>query len=234
MHYFFLDESYRLVSGQKNIIFSSWAVEQHKWRSTTASAFDLFKPPIFERVYSMFESLDASASLARAALDPSFYRPAQIDATTDIPKMSRTDTVWATAAVFALVSLMAEIMLRDQQISLVDIHYDNKTLPLAAHKSLELILRERIPDTGKPILTARGFGYLIKNLNVRRIVPVSKENHLGAIQDKFTMGTWVADKMCPHIEEIESGKFRNRIGFSDISGEIRRTAQRFDGKSYYE
>jgi hypothetical protein len=59
MHNFFLDESYPPSPiGQKNIVMAAWAVEQNRWRPTTANGFDLFKPPVIERIGSMFESLN--------------------------------------------------------------------------------------------------------------------------------------------------------------------------------
>src|SRR6266481_3839086 len=71
-----------------------------------------------------------------------------------------------------------------------------------------------------------------KNVKIRRVEPVLKSGHRARVSDKFEMGTWVADKLCSNLDQIEPLKC-SRIESREMSEEVRRTTQQFDGKSFY-
>src|SRR5229473_5780854 len=230
MHYFFLDESYPSATpGQKTIVMTAWAVEQHRWGHGTAARFDLFKPPPLKRVCSMIESLDGTALVAKAALDDSLFRAGEIDSTNDIPLMARPDLIWSMSAIFVLGTLVLALLTQNHEVGTIDIHFDPKTLKPAHSVAWRKALRQLVATRTKEFALERGFTRL-KKLNIRRIEPVSKPDHRGQMKDKFSMGIWISDKLCSHLDEIKAVKGCSRISSLDMSESVRRTTQQFDGK----
>ncbi len=234
MHYFFLDESYPPAdSGQKTIVMAAWGVEQHRWGRDTAGRFDVFKRPILKRVCSMVESLDGAALAAKATLTNSLFRAGEIDRTNDIPEMKRPDLIWSMSAVFVLGTLILALLTHNQEVGTVDIHFDPKTLKSVHSEAWQNALRQLVITRTKQFALERGFTKL-KKLNIRRVEPVAKADHRGRMRDKFSMGIWVADKLCSHFDEIKTVKECSRISSLDMSESVRRTTQQFDGKAFDE
>jgi len=233
MHYFFLDESYPAPPpGQKKIVMVAWAVEQHRWGSQTASRFDLFKNPLLPRICIMLESLDAAAIAAEASLDISLFRTGEIDSTDDIPSMSRTDLVWSASATSALGLLVLHLLEYRRAIGTIDVHFDPKSLTRPHSAAWQNLLRETAVKIIKELVFKRGWPVeALKKLRIRRVVPVPKPDHLGQRSNKFSMGTWVADKLCSRFDEID-GLRCSRISKFDMSEGVRRTIQQFDGISF--
>lgn len=235
MHYFFLDESYPPAApGQKKIVMAAWAVEQRmwNWNSNLANGLGLFKSPVLKPICSMLESVNGAAFAAVASLDDSLYRAGEIDSTNDIPAMKRPDLIWSMSAVFVLGTLILKLLQHSREIGTVDIYFDSKNLKWAHSEAWKKTLRELVVKSAKRFAWERSLGQLRK-LNVRRIEPVAKADHLGEVLDKFQMGIWVADKLCSNFDEIEPLKCP-RISSIDMSESVRRTTQQWDGKSFYE
>jgi len=233
MHYLFLDESYPApVPGQRKIVMAAWAVEQESWNDRTAKRFDLFKRPVLRRICAMLESLNGAAFAASASLDESLFRSGEIDSTNDVPSMARTDLIWSMSAVFVLGTLILKLLQHSRDIGTIDVHFDAKGLKSAHSEAWQKTLRELVVNSAKRFAMERGFDQL-KKLNIRRVHPVVKLNHLGQIGDKFSMGTWVADKICSQFDDLEPLNC-SRISSLDMSEPVQRTTQQFDGKSFYE
>ncbi len=231
MHYFFLDESYPVPApGQRKIVMAAWAVEQGSWNDHTADRFDLFKPPVLKRICPMLESLNGAAFVGAASLDESLFRSGVTDSTNDVPSMARTDLVWSMSAVFVLGTLILKLLQHSREIGTIDIHFDPKSLNSAHSVAWQKTLREMVVRSAKRFAAERGFNQLRK-LNIRRVEPVVKSGHFVRNKDKFSKGTWVADKLCSNHDEIEGLKCL-RISSLDMSESVRRTTQQFDGKSF--
>ncbi len=234
MHYFFLDESYPPApSGQKTIVIAAWAVEQHRWGHGTADRFQLFKPPLLKRICSMLESLDGAALVAKATLDDSLFRTGEVDSTNDIPAMARPDLIWSMSATFVLGTLVLGLLIHNREVATIDIHFDFKTLKSAHSEAWQKALRQLVVTRTKQFALERGFTRL-KKLNIRHVEPVMKPDHRGQMRDKFSMGIWVADKLCSHFDEIKAVKECSRISSLDMSESVRKTTQQFDGKAFDE
>jgi len=234
MHYFFLDESIRPATpGQKKIVMAAWAVEQRMWtwNNDTADAFSLFRTPVLKPICSMLESVNGAAFAGVASLDDSLYRAGEIDSTNDVPAMKRPDLIWSMSAVFVLGTLILKLLRHSREIGTVDIYFDFKNLKQDHSEAWKKTLRELVVKSARRFAWERGFNQL-KKLNIRRIEPVTKVDHLGDVTDKFQMGTWVADKLCKHFDEIEPLKC-SRLSSLDMSESVRRTTQQWDGKSFY-
>ena len=231
MHYCFLDEcNPQAAPGQKKIVTAACAVEQRLWSNQAADRFDLFKPPVLKRICSMLESVNGAAFTGMASLDESLYRPGEIDSTNDVPGMARTDLIWSTAAVFVLGTLILKLLQHSREIGTIDIYFDSKSLKPLHLEAWQKTLRELVVKSAKRFAAERGFSQL-KKLNIRRIEPVIKANHRDML-NKFQMGVWVADKLCSDFDEIEPLKCRH-ISSLDMSESVRRTAQQWDGKSFF-
>lgn len=233
MHYFFLDESYPPpTSGCKKIAMAAWAVEQRKWGRHTPQRFHLFKPPLLERICSMFETLGGQAIAATATLDESLYRAGETDSTNDIPSMARPDLIWSMSATFVLGVLVLEIFKHNHEIGTIDVHFDPKSLNSAHSVAWQKTLRELVVRQAKQFGSERGLRHFAK-LGIRRITAVTKPD-VGKAPDKFQVGTWVADKLCSHIDKVEVLEKCRHISVLDMSEAVRRTTQQFDGKSFDE
>jgi hypothetical protein len=181
----------------------------------------------------MLESLDGAALTAKATLDGWLFRSGEIDRTNDIPAMARTDLIWSMSAIFVLGKLVFELLKRNQEVGTIDIHFDPKTLKAAHLEAMQKTLQQLVVKEAKRFALERGFDKL-KKLAVRRVVPVPKPDHRGQARDKFSMGVWVADRLCSNFDEINAIKEWSRIKSLDMSESVRRTAQQFDGKPFDE
>lgn len=68
----------------------------------------------------------------------------------------------------------------------------------------------------------------LRKLKIRRVEPVVKAD-IGQDPSKFQIGTWVADKLCSHFDEIEALRRSSKIQSHDMSEVVRRTTQRSMG-----
>lgn len=201
------------------------------WSGTTADRFELFKSPVLKRIGSMLESLNGAAFAGAASLDDLLFRAGEVDSTNDIPAMKRSDLIWSMSAVFVLGTLILKVLKHSREVETVDIYFDSKDLKLAHSEVWKKTLREFVAKSAKRFARERNLGQLRK-LNIRRIEPITKAGHRGKASNKFEMGTWVADKLCSNFAEIELLKC-HRISSHDMSEEVRRTTQQWDGKSFY-
>jgi hypothetical protein len=235
MYYFFLDEKLPpALPGRKKIVMVAWAVEQHRWGCQTATRFDFFKPPVLPRICTMLESLDAAAIAAEATLDASLYRSGEIDSTNDIPSMSRTNLIWSASATATLGTLVLHLLQYGREVGTIDIHFDPVSLTHPHSEAWQNLLRQVTVNMIKALVVERGLNSeALKKLRIRRVVSVPKPDHRGQMSDKFSMGTWVAHKLCSHFDEIEGLKC-SRISSLDMSEGVRRSTQQFDGKSFDE
>jgi hypothetical protein len=213
-------------------VMAAWAVEQRlwNWNENTASGFGLFKTPVLKPICSMLESLNGAVFAGMASLDESLYRAGEIDSTIEIPAMKRPDLIWSTSAVFVLGTLIMKLLQHSREIGTVDIYFDSKNLKLAHSEAWKKALRELVVKMAKRFVLERDLGQL-KKLNIRRIEPVKKANHLADVSNKFQMGAWVADKLCSNLDELDALKCR-QVSILDMSESVRRTTQQFDGKLF--
>ncbi len=230
LHYLFLDESYRQeASGDSTIIMASWIVEQNRYRRELS---DFYKPPILETIRGMFDVLDAHAVVAWSTINATVFRAGEIDATNDVKAMKRRDNVWSQCSVFAVAMTIKLLLLRGIEVGTVDIFHDPKSLTADHIAAFEATLRQSVAPVGKRYATQLGSN-LLRKLSIRRIQPVKKALSIQA-RDKFQIGTWVADRLCSHLDDLRECGDTARIRTYDMSEEVRRTAQQFDGKSFWD
>jgi hypothetical protein len=225
---FVFDESYpRKSCGQ--IIFAGWAVEQDRLNRKPVPLQELSRTPVLSSIDGMLEDLDAWAVVTRASLDPALFRSGTIDGTDDVARMSRTDNVWATCSTFLVTTLISGFYARGEDLATLDVYHDPKSLKPAHDEARRQVLRGLVVRNAKEFSTARN-RELFKKLNIRRIEPVAKpSDHLSA--NKFQIGVWLSDKLCSSANAVEVDQF-SRIRSYDMSEEVRRTVQQFDGREF--
>ena len=118
------------------------------------------------------------------------------------------------------------------EVGTVDIYFDPKSLKSDHAEALKGTFRRLVASEAKRYASQRG-SKLLKKLTIRRIEPVKKPG-VGQTAHKFQVGTWVADKLCSHAEEITRTGDDSRIKIYNMSDVVRRTLQQFDGKSFHE
>ena len=229
LHYLFLDEGYP-SSEKRTVVMAAWVVEQPRLNRASASFASLFKPPVLERIESMFEALDAWAVVATAALESNVYRIGETDAASDVPEMSRPDSIWSQCAIFTVGALLRCLFGAGQVVGTVDVYFDPKDLKASHLDATERTLRELMPRIAREYAAERSSS-LLRKLQIRRFQPVPKTKH-GDCGDKFRMGTWVADKLCSGANRIERTR-QTRIVRLDMSDVVRRTVEQWDGINFY-
>jgi hypothetical protein len=228
MHYLFFDESYR-VEPEKALLIAAWAVEQQRLNWHVDELPRLYKTPIMGEILRLFDALGAHAVVTQTALSAEFWQPNQVDGTRDIPSMARTDNIWSMCAIFTVASLIAELIIGGEHLGTVDIHFDPKDLTTSHETAVEKTLRDQLAPQAKRLVPDRFRAQLVE-MRIRRITSVTKAP-AGHPRDKFQTGTWIADRLCAHREELRESGGSVRVKLEDITEVVRNTAQRFDGKS---
>jgi hypothetical protein len=229
LHYLFFDESYP-SSEKRTIVMSAWSVQQPRLNRASDWGSSLFRPPVWERIESMFHSLDAWGGVTTTALESDLYRFGETDATSDVPAMTRADNIWSQCAILTVGALLRRLFGVGQEVGTVDIHFDPKDLKAAHLNAIERTFRELMPRIAREYAAERNSS-LLKKLRIRRLQPIPKKGH-GDCGDKFQMGTWVAHRLCSNASRIGHGR-QSRILKLDMSDVVRRTIQQWDGISFY-
>jgi hypothetical protein len=227
MHYLFFDESYTRKNPGK-VVFAGWAVEQDRLNRKLMRLQDLSETPVLNSIDGMLEDLDAWAIVTSASLDPALFRSGESDGTDDIPRMSRTDNVWSTCSTSLVVALVSGFYKRGEDLATVDVYHDPKSLTPAHDEARRKALRGLVVQHAKGFSTARN-KKLFKKLTIRRIESVAKPSDFLSA-NKFQLGVWVSHKLCSS-DAVEGSQF-SRIRSYDMSEEVRRTIQQFDGKRF--
>jgi len=190
---------------------------------------ELSKTPVLDSIDAVLESLDAWAILTRVILDSTLFRSGEIDGTDDVVRMSRTDNVWAICSTFLVNTIISGFYQRREDLATLDVYHDPKSLTPSHDEARRKALRGLLVRHAKEFSSARN-GKLFKKLSIRRIECVAKPTGLPSA-DKFQIGVWVAHKLCSSADQAEAGQF-HRIRNYDMSEEVRRTIQQFDGKEF--
>jgi hypothetical protein len=145
--------------------------------------------------------------------------------------MARTDNIWSQCVIYAIANLILQHLHAGHCIDTVDIFLDPKTLKPAHIAAVKNTLRGLVVSEAKRFEAQLGRNRLSK-LKIRRIEPVEKQKDCRP-PDKFQVGTWVAHKLCSR-GSLMTGRAAGRVKICDMSDEVRRTIQQWDGKSFYE
>lgn len=232
MHSLFLDEAYRDVDSGRRIAVGAWAVDQARLASH-AHLLDGLRTPgkseLIKRIVTVFESLNAQALIAWAELPASIFRAGEVDRTSDIPAMARTDNIWSASMIFAIGELLFLLFRRREDVTTVDVYFDQRTLKPDHIAAVQRELREQMTREAKRFgaqLGARQF----KKLSIRRFQSVEKAK--GDSPTKFQNGTWVSDQLLANSARILNEGGTPRIAVHNMSDVVERTVQQWDGKPF--
>lgn len=229
MYHFFIDESYREDDTKRTITVACWAVPQARLNPQGESLSRIFRRPIEAQICSAIRGLDGFALVASACLDKSLCRAGEVDGTDDIPAMARTDNAWTQCTTFAIARLILELFQNRRPVDAVDVFFDPKDLKGRHEEAWAQTLRGLVVSEAKRFAAQLGTDRLRK-LKIRHIRAVPKPA-AGQLYDKFQIGTWIADKLCSISERINA-LCPERVRILDMSDEIRRTVQQWDGRSF--
>jgi hypothetical protein len=229
MHYLFLDESYVDHCDRREILVAAWAVDQGRLNNRGERLNEIFHTPVEEHISSTLEDLDALALVANAVLQKSLFRTGEIDGTDDIPAMARADNIWSQSVLFTVGTLVLEHWRTGRPLDAIDIYFDPKSLRREHAEALTKALRKLVTSEAKRFDRERARN-LLRKLNIRRFQPVDKATG-DRPPDKFQIGTWIADKLCSYRKQ-GTLPMASRIKTFDMSEEIRRTVQQWDGRSF--
>lgn len=234
MHSLFLDEAYHDLGGGRRIVVGAWAVDQARLASQAQLLHELRKPgksELIKRIAAVFESLNAQALIAWADLPGSIIRTGEVDRTSDIPAMARTDNIWSASMIFAIGELLLLLFLGRQDVGTVDVYFDERKLKSDHVASVQKELREQMAREAKRFGAQLG-SPRFKRLSFRRFQFVEKAKN--NLPNKFQNGTWVSDRLLANYVRIRSEGSMPRIAMHDMSDVVERYVQQYDGKPFGE
>jgi hypothetical protein len=234
MHSLFLDEAYHDADDGRRIVVGAWAVDQARL-ATHAHLLDGLRRPgkskLIKRITAVFDSLNAQALIAWAELPGSIFRPGEVDRTSDIPAMARTDNIWSASMIFAIGELLFLLFRGRQDVGTVDVYFDQRMLKSEHIAAVQRELHEQMTREAKRFgaqLGSRQF----KKLSIRRFQSVEKAK--SDFPTKFQNGTWVSHQLLANCGPILNEGGMPRIAVHDMSDVVGRTVQQWDGKSFSE
>jgi hypothetical protein len=110
MQYIFVDEAYSRTGTRTKIALASWAMEQGAWSRQVERLAELYKAPVLRSMSSMFDVLDARASISSADLENALFRSGEIDGADDISSMARTDNIWSQCVIYGVSGLVVDLL----------------------------------------------------------------------------------------------------------------------------
>ena len=150
--------------------------------------------------------------------------PGELDATGDIPTMSRTDFAWSVMVLSVVVKSVALLLRRrDMALDALELYYDRKDLKHAHRAQVENFLRQELPKLAKqatidePTLFPGDPG----GLRLGGIRQVEKPPRTG-VPDALQRGVNLAHHLCAQSEPIISrGLSEGPIRVSDVTTTVR-------------
>jgi hypothetical protein len=198
----FLDES-RVESRRCcNFITCAVAVISERWVSMRAKERDFRSHGTgnrLQRITRLLETANGIAVLTEAKVDTALLPACEIDSTSDIPQMSRTDNVWSICFLFCIahaVTILHRAGLRSYELN---IYHDPKELKKAHWQAIRQAIESNIVHAC--IESAEKYNTKIDRLGIKAIEEVQKAKHSETL-DIRQSGVAVADYLCGKIGDL--------------------------------
>jgi hypothetical protein len=177
-----------------------------------------------EAIGDLLNQVGGLAVLGYADLPDELLPPGEVDATADIPRMSRTDFAWSVLVLSVVVKSVALLLRRgDMVLDTLELYYDRKDLRNAHRAQVEHFLRQELPEMAKqaaidePMLFPGDPG----GLRLRVVRQVEKPPRM-RVPDAYQRGVNLAHHLCAQSYAIISrGLSEGPIRVSDVTTTVR-------------
>ena len=170
--------------------------------------------------------------VAWAKLTQSLFKVGEVDSCDDIRAMARPDTIWSISIVSAVCCLVRHFAMMRREVGTVDVYFDTRSLKADHAAALQGALKQLLRKAAKLFASERGMDR-VKHLRVRHVRPVEKAKDKEKL-NKFQLGTWLSDRLCAKSSQLFKTNGASRIKVVEMSNVVSRTAQQWEGKSFYE
>jgi hypothetical protein len=163
------------------------------------------------------------AVLGYADLPRELLPPGEIDATADVPRMSRTDFAWSVLVLWVVIKSVALLLRRgDIALDTLELYYDRKDLRNTHRAQVEHFLLQELPEMAKQAASDEPTLFLGDPCGLRLgvIRQVEKRPRTG-VPDARQRGVNLAHHLCAQSETIIArGLFQGPIRVSDFTTRV--------------
>jgi hypothetical protein len=193
----FLDE--RVEKGDRGLrlILACIVSEQTRWKQGYKFAQAIFgiRPKRrLKAIHEFLEQVSGFAVVTYANLPPDIVTGGEINGTSDISAMSRSDNLWSQVFLAAVTSALACIRKSSVKEAEIDVFYDRKSLTSEHKRAMRHILEETLPCIAceDPNTHATDLGFQFR---FQKFDEIPKCNS-GLPQDVRQTGTALAHHLC--------------------------------------
>jgi hypothetical protein len=209
----FLDERFEGLGHRTRMIVGCCLFGHDRWMALhgrEAEVGTARRKRRLQAIDDLLRSIGGVGVLVYADLPSELLTPHEIDATTDIPRMSRIDNVWSQLTLSAVFASLAWLQHSGVSVGAVNLYYDRRDLTAAHRTQFENILRQTLPETAKeaPIEHPALFKADASALRFDTIRGVGKPVSW-ASADAFQCGTDLAHHFCAHASAVIGGDQRD-------------------------
>ncbi len=149
--------------------------------------------------------LGGVAVLVYADIPPELLQLREVDGTTDIPRMSRTDNVWSQVTLSAVTAALAWVQRSGVSLGMVNLYYDRKDLTVPHRTQFENVLCRTLPEIAKEAAAEYPSVFTADpgELRFGAIQGVDKPNSV-VLADAFQHGTNLAHNFCAQAAKVIS------------------------------
>jgi hypothetical protein len=214
--FMFVDERMTRTRDAIQLTVGCVVVDQNRWRalhSDTRHVARVGGKKQLDMIKSLLDKVGGLAFLSYANPPMHVIPSGELDGTSDIPSMMRTDNAWSMAVLLVAVSVLASLRVIGLRAATIDLFYDPKSLTAAHRVAFERALRETLPDIARedPITQAVDAA---PNLRFRRVENVPKAQR-DALWSPLQNGTYVVDRLCTQASKLAPDNSSARIVVSD-------------------
>lgn len=156
-----------------------------------------------QAIDDLLSSVGGVGVLVYADLPGELLSQHEIDGTSDIPRMSRTDNVWSQLMLSAVFAALAWLQHSAVSLSAVNLYYDRRDLTSAHRTQFENLLRQILPQTAKEAAVEYPslFTADVREMRFDTIRGVKKPASW-ASADAFQCGTDLAHHFCAQAATV--------------------------------
>lgn len=227
----FLDERYEEFCKKLRIIFGCCLFGADRWMALNDKVATISRVRRRKRlnaIYDILNNIGGIAVLGFADVSSKLLPKGEIDATNDIPRMSRRDNMWGMVMLCAIYKAIALLQHNGISMKCVDLYYDQKSLSVEHRTQLANLVRSELPKAAKEAADydPAGFKGDPKEMRFRHIREIQKP-HSYRTSDPFQNGTAISHHLCSQSKAIINRGMKGRIFVKDFSSVVNNMIAKF-------
>lgn len=226
----FLDE--RVEKGDRGLrlILACIVSEQSRWSQgykLAQSIFGLRPKRRLKAIHEFLEQLSGFAVVTYANVPPDVMTGGEINGTSDISAMSRSDNLWSQVFLAAVTAALAYIRKSSVKEAEIDVFYDPKSLTSEHKRAMRRILEETLPCIACEDLNTHATDPDFR-FRFKRFDEIPKR-FSGLPQDVLQIGTTLAHHLCVQSRNLIAEGQHPRLIMRNITNVIMEMISEFVG-----